>query len=31
MGGGWINLADQGTAAGREPPVEEQSQRQPMF
>jgi outer membrane protein, multidrug efflux system len=31
MGGGWIDLADQGTAAGREPPINEQSQRQPMF
>jgi multidrug efflux system outer membrane protein len=31
MGGGWIDLADRGTAAGREPPVREQSQRQPLF
>lgn len=31
MGGGWIDLADQGTAAGRAPPIEEQSQRQPLF
>lgn len=31
MGGGWIDLADEGTAAGREPPVSEQSKRQPLF
>jgi len=31
MGGGWVDLADQGTAAGREPPINEQSQRQPLF
>jgi len=31
MGGGWIDLADQGTAAGREPPIGEQSQQQPLF
>lgn len=31
MSGGWIDVADQGTAAGREPPISEQSQRQPMF
>jgi multidrug efflux system outer membrane protein len=31
MGGGWIDLADAATAAGREPPVSERSQRQPLF
>jgi multidrug efflux system outer membrane protein len=31
MGGGWIDLADAGTAAGREPPVRDRSQRQPLF
>jgi multidrug efflux system outer membrane protein len=31
MGGGWIDLADAATAAGREPPVRERSQRQPLF
>ena len=31
MGGGWVDLADQATAAGRLPPVEERSQRQPLF
>jgi len=31
MGGGWIDLADAATATGREPPVSERSQRQPLF
>ena len=32
MGGGWIDLADQGTAAGRrEPPFDERLQTQPLF
>ena len=31
MGGGWIDLADQSTAAGREAPVGERSARQPLF
>ena len=31
MGGGWVDLADQATAAGSTPPVGERSQRQPLF
>jgi multidrug efflux system outer membrane protein len=31
MGGGWIDLADAETAAGREPPVSDRSGRQPLF
>jgi multidrug efflux system outer membrane protein len=31
MGGGWIDLADRGTAAGREPPVVERAAQQPLF
>jgi len=31
VGGGWIDLADQGTAAGRLPPVPERAAQQPLF
>jgi outer membrane protein, multidrug efflux system len=31
MGGGWIDLADQSTAAGQEAPVSERATRQPLF
>ncbi|MEO8752535.1 MAG: efflux transporter outer membrane subunit [Casimicrobiaceae bacterium] len=31
MGGGWIDLADQATAAGRDPPIVERAAQQPMF
>ena len=31
MGGGWVDLADAGTAAGQPPPVRERAARQPLF
>ncbi len=31
MGGGWVDLADAATAAGKEAPLAERSTRQPMF
>jgi outer membrane protein, multidrug efflux system len=31
MGGGWIDLADQSTAAGRDPPIAERAAKQPLF
>ncbi|MFO1325336.1 MAG: efflux transporter outer membrane subunit [Burkholderiales bacterium] len=31
MGGGWIDLADQGTAAGRDAPIGERAAQQPLF
>ena len=31
VGGGWIDLADQGTAAGRIAPVQERAAQPPMF
>ena len=31
MGGGWVDIADQATAAGREAPVTERAAKQPLF
>ncbi len=31
MGGGWIDLADAGTAAGGAPPLDERAAKQPLF
>ncbi len=31
MGGGWIDLADAGTAAGRSPPIGDRAAKQPLF
>ncbi len=31
MGGGWVDLADRGTAAGRDAPVPERAAKQPLF
>ena len=31
MGGGWIEIADKGTAAGQDVPAVERAQKQPMF
>ena len=31
MGGGWIDVADKGTAAGQDVPAVERAQKQPMF
>jgi multidrug efflux system outer membrane protein len=31
MGGGWVDLADRGTAAGRDAPIVDRAAQQPLF